>query len=502
MTNSHITELHASDKERYSFEVNTPPSTLSRYSSVTSTLASNSLNTDYSRLTKAEKWIKRIKTRSSMIIELQRQASEIVNTEDTDSEKLFEREGGEEYMDDVIGRGSTDFSSMDSELVTWDGPDDPEHPRNWAARRKWIATVVVSSYTFVSPYSSSVISLGVSFIAEDFHIESAFTKALLVSIFVLAWAIGPMVLAPLSEMYGRRVMLNYSILVLLAFNFGCAFAQNTTQMLVFRFLAADGETVAGRFYVNLSRPIKLLLFHPMVYGLGSFMAFVYGILYLTVVTVPNVWSDVYGFDKGTSGLLFLPLALGYLMGISFWTWACDKYYSRCVVRNGGVSKPEFRLPMLVCSGGIIPLGLLWFGWSTEKHLHWIIPSIGLWLFGFGLIAAFQTIQSYLIHMNPLFAASSLGAASLFRSLFGFGFPLFANQMFARLNYGWGNTLCAIVALALGVPFPLFVVVYGEQMRLWANRRFEQDIATRRERNLQRLQALNEKEAQFVNQEKQ
>ncbi|ODQ79520.1 hypothetical protein BABINDRAFT_171711 [Babjeviella inositovora NRRL Y-12698] len=471
-----------------------------------------------------------------------------------------------------LGDRSNNFTSLDPELVTWDGPDDPAHPRNWSKQRKWRATIIVSSYTLVSPYSSSVISLGASYIAEEFHVLSGFVKALLVSIFVLAWAVGPLFLGPLSEMYGRKILLNYSILVLLAFNFGCAFAQNTTQMLVFRFLAglggstplcvgggvlgdcfndnertpamglyslgptlgpslapiitgfivqklnwrwlfyvccilngvvaivgfflyeetypptllkrkaarlrkehanpnlkciyeiADGETVAGRFYVNFTRPVKLLLFHPMVFGLGLFMAFVYGFLYLMIVTIPTVWGEVYGFSKGISGLLYLPMTLGYFLGIIFWTWINDKTYKRLVAQNGGVAKPEFRLPMLVCAGVIIPVGLLWYGWSAEKHLHWIMPSIGLWIFAFGLIAVFQTIQSYMIHMNPLFAASSLSATSLFRSLFGFGFPLFANEMYTKLGYGRGNTMCAFLGLGLGIPFPIFVIKYGERLR--------------------------------------
>jgi len=30
----------------------------------------------------------------------------------------------------------------DSFLVTWDGKDDPENPKNWTKRQKWAATLV------------------------------------------------------------------------------------------------------------------------------------------------------------------------------------------------------------------------------------------------------------------------------------------------------------------------------------------------------------------------
>ena len=33
-------------------------------------------------------------------------------------------------------------SARDPNLVSWDGPDDPENPKNWTTRRKWAATLV------------------------------------------------------------------------------------------------------------------------------------------------------------------------------------------------------------------------------------------------------------------------------------------------------------------------------------------------------------------------
>ena len=30
----------------------------------------------------------------------------------------------------------------DPNLVQWDGPNDPQNPQNWPARRKWLITIV------------------------------------------------------------------------------------------------------------------------------------------------------------------------------------------------------------------------------------------------------------------------------------------------------------------------------------------------------------------------
>ena len=61
----------------------------------------------------------------------------------------------------------------------------------------------VSLYTFVSPLASSIMSPALPDIAQRFHITNGTVLAMTLSIFLLSFAFGPLVLAPLSEIYGR-----------------------------------------------------------------------------------------------------------------------------------------------------------------------------------------------------------------------------------------------------------------------------------------------------------
>lgn len=63
---------------------------------------------------------------------------------------------------------------------------------------------------------------------------------MMLSIFLLAYAIGPLFFGPLSETFGRRPVLLLSSLFYLAWNLGCGFSQNAPEMLVFRFLSGIG----------------------------------------------------------------------------------------------------------------------------------------------------------------------------------------------------------------------------------------------------------------------
>lgn len=76
-------------------------------------------------------------------------------------------------------------------------------------------------------------------LADRFN-TSGLETYLIMSIFLLAYAIGPFILAPLSEMYGRVVVLQAANMVFLIFNTVCGFAQTKTQILLFRFLSGLG----------------------------------------------------------------------------------------------------------------------------------------------------------------------------------------------------------------------------------------------------------------------
>ncbi|KAK6454151.1 spermidine exporter, MDR-type pump [Scheffersomyces xylosifermentans] len=553
--------------------------------------------------------LQRTKSRSTILTTLSNRVQNAqidaeMDKDDAEANSAYQETGFYEKTPDisvpVLDFGG-EFNSIDPELVTWEGKDDPKYPRNWSQSEKLFQLFIVSLYTLVSPMSSSMLSPAMQQIGEDLGMRTPFIAAFTVSIMILAFAIGPLMIAPLSESdnFGRRTVLNASIWIIFVFNLACAFATTTAQLCIFRFLGglggcaalnvgagtladlfsnderqvamaayslcpslgpvisplvagfiienkswhwvfyvlaifngavavfgtiffketyspkllkrkaqklrketgnnhlhtifeiADGETAWEKFSGTIRRPLVLLCTHPMVIGLGSFMAFVYGFLYLMIVTFPDVYTNSYGFSVGISGLMYIPLGVGSTIGVVFWTIAIDKVYYRMAAKNGGVAKPEYRLPCLCFSGIGVPVGLIWYGWSAQNHLHWIMPSIGSALFSFSVVAVFQTIQNYLIDMNNRFAASSVAAAAVFRSVFGFAFPLFADKMYDRLDYGWGNTMCAFIALALGIPFPVFCIMYGERLRNWSNRRMDSKQAKKDARNLARLQAINE-----------
>ncbi|KAF2255718.1 MFS general substrate transporter [Trematosphaeria pertusa] len=129
---------------------------------------------------------------------------------------------------------------LENNLVGWESQDDPTHPRNFAERRKWFILGLVSAITFLSPLASSIFAPGIPFVNAAFHNSSQILGAFSVSVFVLGFAVGPLFLSPLSEIYGRRIVLNVSNVVFCAFNLGCALAPSLGGLIVMRLIAGTG----------------------------------------------------------------------------------------------------------------------------------------------------------------------------------------------------------------------------------------------------------------------
>lgn len=71
------------------------------------------------------------------------------------------------------------------------------------------------------------------------------------------------------------------------------------------------------------------------------------------------------------------------------TYTSDKTIVKLTKKNGDVFEPEMRLVDCVYFACILPMTFFWYGWSTYYHVHWIVPTIGLFPFGVGIVGIWQ-----------------------------------------------------------------------------------------------------------------
>ena len=224
------------------------------------------------------------------------------------------------------------------------------------------------------------------------------------------------------------------------------------------------KNIANTLKTGFIRPLKLIGTQIVVQIMGLYMAYIYGTLYLVLATFPALWARRYHESTGIGTLNYISLGIGFFVGALYCGLLQDRVYGALKKRHNGVGRPEFRIPLMVPGSILMPIGLFWYGWSAQAHIHWIMPNIGSCVLGAGVIVGFQCIQTFLVDTYMRYAASAIGAATVLRSLCGFTFPLFAPDMYDRLGYGWGNSLLAFVAIFLGVPGPWILWKYGEKLR--------------------------------------
>lgn len=153
------------------------------------------------------------------------------------------------------------------------------------------------------------------------------------------------------------------------------------------------EPIGPHFY----RPLIVLFTFPAVFFAG--LQYAAGVVWLTIMA--SVLGNVmvlppYSFDSAQVGYMSAGPFIGNLLGSLYGGYLGDRsilFYAR---RNKGMYEPELRLyllhlPVLAMSGGI-----MMFGISLYYGEHWIIPSIGGAMFGFGLGSIGDAALTYVI----------------------------------------------------------------------------------------------------------
>ncbi|KAI1342480.1 major facilitator superfamily domain-containing protein [Xylariaceae sp. FL0016] len=129
-----------------------------------------------------------------------------------------------------------DGSFVDPNEVGWDGPEDPYNPKNWSVRKKAYTIGIIMSILVTTSNASFAIAPCVSQILQYFHSDNTLDGTLVVSIELMGVGLGPLFLAPLSEMYGRRILYSVSSAAFCVITAGCALAPSLQSLVALRFL--------------------------------------------------------------------------------------------------------------------------------------------------------------------------------------------------------------------------------------------------------------------------
>lgn len=181
--------------------------------------------------------------------------------------------------------------------------------------------------------------------------------------------------------------------------------------------------------ITLISPVYMLLTEPIVTFICLYIACEFSTLFSFFAAIPLVFQSVYGFGVEESGLVFLAIIVGSLLG-GLTVLLCDVLlYRRQIPKYPGQQvPPEHRLyPALAGSVGL-PIGLFWFAWSARSDISWASPTVAIMLFAWGNLCVFVSTTQYIVDTyHSMIVASALSANSLARYGLAAAFPLFTIQ---------------------------------------------------------------------------
>ena len=227
---------------------------------------------------------------------------------------------------------------------------------------------------------------------------------------------------------------------------------DTTTKLMSQSEIDQGNLSFNTMAINaLYRPFQLNLLDPSIAFTSVYTALMYALFYSFFEAFPLVYIDIYHFNLGELGVVFLSAAVGFGIGtLVYMSWI--KWYSTPRIAKNGFGSPEDALLPGLGAAFLMPIGMFIYGWTSKEGIHWIVPSIGVAIVTFGVFIVFQCIFLYLPMTYPAYVASLFAGNALVRSSLAAGSILYSGPLYNNLGVGPGSSLlaCLMSACVVGL----------------------------------------------------
>ncbi|EKD12369.1 major facilitator superfamily transporter [Drepanopeziza brunnea f. sp. 'multigermtubi' MB_m1] len=116
--------------------------------------------------------------------------------------------------------------------------NDPDNPLTWPLWYRSMVITAVSYGTWTVVLFSTSYTSSIPGMMEEFEVESRLVATMGFTTYLLGMGVGGLVLAPMSEMYGRRIVYNLSLAFFSLLVLPCALARSLSVITVVRFMSA------------------------------------------------------------------------------------------------------------------------------------------------------------------------------------------------------------------------------------------------------------------------
>lgn len=301
-------------------------------------------------------------------------------------------------------------------------------------------------------------------------------------------AIGPVMAGAIAESLGWRQVLWISAALATACEvvFLCCFREtykltilrrratilikstgNTNIKTIYDVNTDSGSIQASsqqKFWASIAKPFAILGSSPVLQSICLFGGLSFTNFYIMSTSLPDILQVTYNLTPTQTGLCFIAFSVGSYAAVLLCNRTLDPIYIRLRDSNGGVDRPEFRLPLVILGAASMPLILAFYGWSVTLELPLPVFLFALGLLGGSMLLAYLPLMAYVVDALGLYSASGMTAVIVTRCLMGTFLPLTTGPLVNALGYGWGFSALGGLILA-AAPIPVLIYRYGHLWRM-------------------------------------
>ncbi|KAJ5604413.1 hypothetical protein N7510_009567 [Penicillium lagena] len=212
----------------------------------------------------------------------------------------------------------------------------------------------------------------------------------------------------------------------------------------------------------LIKPMEITIKDPAVLFVQVYTAIIYGIYYSFFEVFPLVYPADYNMNLGEIGLVFLCILVSCIVAIAIYFSYIYFWMNPRIVRFGFPAQESRLIPALPASFGPT-IGLFLFAWTARASIHWIVPTIGITIYGGSVFIVMQCVFVYIPLSYPKYAASLFAANDFFRSALACGSVLFAHPLFGNLGVARGVSVLGGLSV-IGIIGIWLLYFYGARLR--------------------------------------
>lgn len=245
----------------------------------------------------------------------------------------------------------------------------------------------------------------------------------------------------------------------------------------------------SRTYITLLKrifldPLRIILYlrFPAVAITVYYGSIAFGSLYLLNISLQTTFSKPpYSFSTTIVGLTYIPNSIGYILASLFGGKWTDTIMAREAKKAGRRDEngklmyiPEDRMMENAWIAAFLyPAALIWYGWTAEKGVFWLVPLIANFFFGIGSMLIFAMATTMLTEFMPKKASAGVAANNFVRNICSCVGAIVAQPLISAIGNGWLFTGVGVIAAASSVVVwamrrfgPRYVQVFQLSFALW------------------------------------